>query len=145
MSIPASKMLSVLLKLRIVSAVTPASLLLARCLRLLLVRKSYGSRKQYKSTDCEEVDKLHIPARARLALRFLGRNSFGDTEGHLDSTWMIVNVHFDVAVHAEPDFSTAELDSGAKTDRALSGIAHVAGVDVVVGQLLPSEGPAAIT
>ena len=64
------------------------------------------------------------------ALRFPGRNSFGDTEGHHDSTWTIVNVRFDVAIQAEPDFSTAELDSGAKADRALPGIAHVAAVDL---------------
>src|SRR5207245_5712038 len=75
-------------------------------------------------------------ARAILGLRFLGRNGFGDTEGHRDSTWTIVNVRFDVAIQTEPDCSAAELDSGAKADRALPGIAHVAAVDVVVGQLL---------
>jgi hypothetical protein len=73
---------------------------------------------------------------ARLASRFLGRNSFGDTEGHLDSTGTIVNVRFDVAIQAERDCSAAELDSGAKPYCALPGIAHVAAVDVVVGQLL---------
>src|SRR6266852_7944275 len=75
-------------------------------------------------------------ARAILGLRFLGRNGFGDTEGHRDSTWTIVTVRFDVAIQTEPDCSAAELDSGAKADRALPGIAHVAAVDVVVGQLL---------
>jgi hypothetical protein len=68
--------------------------------------------------------------RASLGLRFLGRDSFGDAEGHVDSTWTIVNVPFDVAIQAKPDCSTAELDSGAKPNRALPGIGHVAAVDV---------------
>ena len=74
-------------------------------------------------------------ARANLGLRFLGRNSFGDTEGHVDSTWTIANGRFDVAIQTEADCSAAELDSGAKPYHALPGIAHVAAVDAVVGQL----------
>jgi hypothetical protein len=67
--------------------------------------------------------------RASLGLRCLGRDSFGDAEGHVDSTWTIVNAPFDGAIQAKPDCSTAELDSGANPNRALPGIGHVA-VDV---------------
>ena len=75
-------------------------------------------------------------ARASLGLWCLGRNNFGDTEGHHDSTWTIANVCFDVTIQMEPDWSAAELDSRTKPDRALPGIGHIASVDLVVGQLL---------
>ena len=49
-----------------------------------------------------------------------------------------MNIGFDIAIQAEPDFSAAKLNPGAKADRALHGIAHVAAIDLVVGQLLQS-------
>ena len=75
-------------------------------------------------------------ANARLGLRPGGWQNSGDAEGHLDPARAIVNIRFYVAIYAEPDCWAAELDSGAKADRALRGIAHAAAVDVVVGQLL---------
>src|SRR5258708_5073500 len=77
-----------------------------------------------------------LVARASLALRSFARDRFGDAEGHHDSTWTIVNISFDVAIQAEPDFSTAELNSGAKADRAFLGAGNVGIINFVIGRLL---------
>lgn len=107
------------------------------------VRPAVDCRKQYESTDFEELDKLHIPskchgllARGGLRLRFFGRKNFGDAEGHHDPAGTIVNIRFDIAIQTKPNCSAAELDSWSKPYRALLGISHVDSVDVVVGQLL---------
>jgi hypothetical protein len=77
-----------------------------------------------------------LDARASLALRSFARDRFGDSEGHHDSTWTIVNVRFDVTIQADPDFSTAELDSRANANRALPGAGNVGVINFVIGRLL---------
>lgn len=71
-----------------------------------------------------------------LVLRSFGRKNFGDTEGHDDSAGAIVNIRFNIAIQTKPNCAAAELEPRAKSDRALPGIAHIATVDLVVGQLL---------
>src|SRR5580698_7953651 len=66
----------------------------------------------------------------------LSSQSFGYSESHLDSARPIAHTCFHVAIHAEPEPATAQLDSRAKTDSPLLRISKAGAIDLVVCQLL---------